>query len=61
MGKLFGYVFILAGTVLAGSAVIAALTIGRDSASDIIIAAVAGAALGLPAAWLVSRQLEGMR
>ena len=41
MGKLFGYVFILAGTVLAGSAVIAALTIGRDSASDIAIAAAA--------------------
>jgi hypothetical protein len=47
--------------VLAGSAVIAALTIGRDSASDIIIAAVAGAALALPTAWLVSKQLEGLR
>jgi hypothetical protein len=61
MGKLFGYVFILAGTVLAGTAVIAALTIGRDSASDIAIAATAGAALALPAAWVVSKRLEGLR
>ena len=61
MGKLFGYAFILAGTVLAGSAVIAALTIGRDSASDIVIAAAAGAALALPAAWLVSKRLERSR
>ena len=58
MGKLFGYVFILAGTVLAGSGVVTALTIGRDSASDIIIAVVGGAALALPAAWLVSKRLE---
>lgn len=61
MGKLFGYVFILAGTVLAGSAVITALTIGRDSASDIVVAAIAGAVLALPAAWFVSKRLEALR
>lgn len=61
MGKLFGYLFILAGTVLAGSAVIAALTIGRDSANDIAIAAACGAVLALPAAWVLSKRLEKLR
>ncbi len=61
MGKLFGYIYILAGTVLAGVAVIAALTIGKDGASEISIAAAAGAILALPAAWLISKKLEALR
>lgn len=61
MGKLFGYVYILAGTVLAGAAVIAALTLGRDGASEISIAAAAGAILAFPAAWVVAKKLEALR
>lgn len=61
MGRLFGFIFILVGTVLAGSAVIAALTIGRDSGADISVAAVVGAIVALPVAWLISRKLETVR
>ena len=61
MNKLFGYIYILAGTVIAGVAVTAALTVGRDSASDIAIAAVAGAIIALPVAWLVSNKLAALR
>lgn len=61
MNKLFGYIYILAGTVLAGAAIIAALTVGRDGAQDIIIAAVAGAVVAIPAAWVVSKKLEAAR
>lgn len=61
MGKLFGYIYILAGTVLAGAAVVAALTLGRDGAMEISVAAVVGAVLAFPAAWLISRKLETLR
>lgn len=61
MGRLFGFIYILAGTVLAGVAVIAALTIGKDGGSEISIAAAAGAILAFPVAWLVSRKLETLR
>lgn len=61
MSKLFGYIYILAGTVLAGAAVTAALTIGRDGATDIAIAAAAGAILALPVAWLVANKLAALR
>ncbi|MGB8819417.1 MAG: hypothetical protein WCC66_16005 [Rhizobiaceae bacterium] len=61
MGKLFGFVFILVSTVLAGSAVITALTTGRDSGADILVAAIAGALIALPVTWLISRKLETVR
>ena len=61
MNKLFGYIYILAGTVLAGVLVTAALTIGRDGATEITLAAVAGAILALPVAWIVSNKLSALR
>ncbi len=61
MGKLFGYIYILAGTVLAGAAVVAALSLGKDGASEISIAAAVGAVLAFPAAWLISKKLEALR
>ena len=61
MGKLFGYIYILAGTTLAGVAVIAALSLGKDGASEISIAAAVGAVLAFPAAWLISKKLETLR
>lgn len=61
MNRLFGYIYILAGTVFAGVLVTVALTIGRDSASEITIAAVAGAVLALPVAWIVSNKLSALR
>lgn len=61
MNKLFGYIYILAGTVFAGSAVTAALTIGRDGASEIAIAALVGALAALPVAWFVAGKLSALR
>jgi hypothetical protein len=61
MGRLFGFIYILAGTVLAGAAVIAALSLGRDGGSEISLAAAAGAILAFPAAWFISRKLETLR
>ena len=61
MNKLFGYIYILAGTVLAGVAVTAALTIGRDGATEIATAAAAGAVIALPVAWLVANKLAALR
>lgn len=54
-------IYILAGTTLAGIAITAALTIGRDSASDIIIASVVGAVLAIPVSWLVANKLAALR
>ena len=61
MSRLFAMIYILAGTTLAGIAITAALTIGRDSASDIIIASVVGAVLAIPVSWLVANKLAALR
>ncbi|MBC7137589.1 MAG: hypothetical protein H5U17_02395 [Defluviimonas sp.] len=58
MVRLFLIIYTLAATVLAGSAVVAALTMGRVDAVSIIVAAVAGAVVALPVSWLVVRTLQ---
>jgi hypothetical protein len=45
------------GTALAGSAVVAALTMGHDTLQPILVAAAAGAILALPVSWYVARQI----
>lgn len=57
MIRLFLIIYTLAATTLAGAAVIAALTMGRVDAVSIIVAAVAGAGVALPASWLIARTL----
>ncbi|EAQ44795.1 hypothetical protein MED193_21836 [Roseobacter sp. MED193] len=47
----------LIGSSLAGACVIAVLVAGFVSVQAILLAAAAGALLGLPVAWLVARQL----
>lgn len=58
MTRLFLIIYTLAASVLAGSAVVAALTMGLVAAKPIVLAAVAGALVALPAAWVVARQME---
>ncbi len=45
------------GTALAGSAVIAVLTMGYVTLWPILGAAVGGAVLALPVSWLVAREI----
>jgi hypothetical protein len=61
MSKLFGYIFILIGTSIAGVAVIIALTSGKDSGTEIAIAAGLGALVGLAAAWIVTNKITALR
>ncbi len=56
--RLFGIIYALTGPTLAGILVIVALVLGMVDARSIIVAtAVGGALLGLPAAWVIARQI----
>lgn len=57
MIRLFLIIYTLAATTLAGSAIVAALTVGRVDALSIIVAAVAGAVVALPVSWFVAKAL----
>ncbi|OIQ45558.1 MAG: hypothetical protein BM558_03465 [Roseobacter sp. MedPE-SW] len=57
MLRLASMLYSLIGSSLAGVGVIAVLVAGFVSVKAILLAAVAGAVLGLPVAWLVARQL----
>ena len=52
--------YLLIAPVLAGSFVIALLTVNLFEASYIAIAAVAGALLGIPAAWWLAAKLDSL-
>ena len=49
--------FSIIGTALAGTGVIAVLTMGYVTLWPILAAATVGAALGLPVSWAVARQI----
>ncbi|MFW8593409.1 hypothetical protein [Cribrihabitans neustonicus] len=57
MLRLASLLYSLIGTSLAGAGVIAVLVAGLATVPAILGAAAAGAALGLPAAWMVARAL----
>lgn len=57
MSRLFLILYSMIGTVLAGSAIVAALTMGLDTLRPILIAAAAGAAVAVPVSWLVARRI----
>lgn len=58
MTRLFLLMCSLICTSLAGVGVIAVLTAGMVTLQAILLAAAAGAILGLPVAWIVTRQLN---
>jgi hypothetical protein len=55
--RLFGIIYALTGPTLAGILVIVALVLGMVDARSIIVATAVGALLGLPAAWVIARQI----
>jgi putative flippase GtrA len=57
MLRLASILYSLIATTLAGTAVIAVLTIGYDTLVPILIAAVIGVAAALPISYLVAREL----
>jgi preprotein translocase subunit SecF len=58
MLKLTAMVYIMVGSVLAGSFVVAALTMGRMDATSISVAALIGALVALPVSWFVAGKLN---
>ena len=50
--------YLLIAPVLAGSFIVALLTIDLFEASYIAIAAIAGAVIGIPAAWWLANKLD---
>ncbi len=57
MLRLAMILYTLIGVTLAGSAVIAVLTMGYDTLQPIVAAAVAGFIVALPVAWVVARKI----
>ena len=57
MLPLFFIIHIFVGSTLAGSAVIAALSLGYTSGRAVVVAALIGFVLSIPASWIVAKKL----
>ena len=57
MFRLAALLYSLIATTLAGTAVIAVLTVGAGTLTPILAAAAAGAVAALPVSWLIARAL----
>ncbi|MCL7409201.1 CTP synthetase [Marivivens donghaensis] len=58
MLRLASILYSLIGTTLAGSLVVAALTMGYDTLNPILIAAGVGFVAALPVTWLVAKAIQ---
>ncbi|WP_413875093.1 hypothetical protein [Albidovulum sp.] len=58
MFRLYLIVYTLAATVLAGSAIVATLTMNHFDFKSIIVAALAGVAVAVPVAWTIAKRLS---
>jgi hypothetical protein len=56
--RLMMVLYSMIATAMAGTAVIAVLSMGYGSLWPIVIAAATGAILALPVSWAVARQIE---
>jgi hypothetical protein len=56
--RLMMVLYSMIATAMAGTGVIAVLTMGYANLWPIVIAAAAGAALALPVTWAVARQID---
>ena len=61
MFRLASMLFSMIATTCAGIGVIAALTMGYDTLVPILIAAGAGLVVALPATWIVTRKIAGLK
>ena len=57
MTRLTLILFSIISTPLTGTGIVAALTLGKDTVTPILIAAALGFVLAIPASWLVARQI----
>lgn len=58
MLKLVAVIYIMVGAMLAGSFIVAALSVGRMDAASISLAALAGALVAIPVSWFVAGKLN---
>lgn len=59
MIRLFSIIYSMAGTTGAGIGVIAALASGYDDLNGVLVGAIAGAVIALPATYVVTKKLMG--
>lgn len=57
MFRLATVLYSLIGTTLAGSFLVAALTMGMDTMEPIVVAAGVGALLAVPVSWFVAKKI----
>jgi hypothetical protein len=55
--RLMMILYSMIGTAMAGTGVIAVLSMGYGTLQPILVAAAAGAVLALPISWVVARQI----
>ena len=55
---LFLLVYVVLGATLAGSFMVAALTMGLDTMQPMLYAALAGFVVALPVAWVVAKKIR---
>ncbi len=53
-------VHLFLGSTLAGSAMVVALTMGWDTLQPLLVAALIGWLVSIPATWLVARQIRNL-
>ena len=59
MPRLMMILFSMISTTLMGVAIVAALVAGYDTLYPIIIAAVTGFIVSIPASWIIAKQIAG--
>ncbi|MBW6418372.1 CTP synthetase [Celeribacter sp. PS-C1] len=57
MNRLAGILFSLISTTLMGTAVVVALTMGKDTLQPILIAAAIGFVIAIPVTWVVAKKI----
>jgi hypothetical protein len=55
---LFFLIYIVLGATLAGSAMIAALTMGLDTMTPVLYSSLAGFVVAIPIAWVVAKKIR---
>lgn len=60
MLRLTSILYAIIGSTLAGTGVVVALSMSLYDVQSILIGAVLGALLGLPASWMVARKLQDL-
>ena len=61
MFRLTMLLFSFVGPILMGMGMIFVLSVGLDTGWPILLGAAAGVLLGLPASWLIARQIRGLK